>query len=465
MGMVKKWQQWWQQRQQNKLTWYWVRFSDSEKATHYFKLLSQPEACGSLLIIFLKDASLSRLYLGLSIETKILAERVAKDFGVVLAPVAVPDLASLQRWEKPGSHHWGNHFFVQLVEGSAVVASGEKKDWKMPAFPPSGVTTHPDWEAYPPPKEVSRMVDTSYPPWLLGLDRGHGNPVQVNGQVTLFGHLEATCHWLIQHCLQALQTNPQGLVILDGKGDLVPQLKRHPAVTSRLGADLTYLDLSQTVTNHGINLLAPVPDETEAETLKRWQTWFLGMGVSSLALPLLVAAQEAGVADMPALQAWLKQEKRRERNIHLLQLEQILNQLLQHEQWGEWLTWGTNVWAAMPAHSLLVNCPEQSWQGQQVLAGLLGATLKMPATRFILYGFPWEETLWTTVQQHPHWLIADPPEPKAATVVLVKSAGKKQEKLADYFLARDEQLRENFMLLRHREGVVVQSDTVYGVTW
>jgi hypothetical protein len=371
----------------------------------------------------------------------------------------------MAQWEQPENPTWEMSFVIQLSEGGAVMVSGEKSDWKMPACPPPGVTTHPDWEAYPFAEEPSDMATTFLHPWLLGLDRQYGNPVQAKGQVALFGHPEATCHWLIQHCLQALQTNPQGLVILDGKGDLVPQLKRRPAVTNLLDNGLTYLDMSQPMSSHGLNLLAPAPGETEVETLQRWQTWFLGMGVSSLALPLLEAAQKEGVADLPAFQQWLKMKKRQTRDDHIAQLGEVVKLLLSGDHWQEWLGWGTNVWAEMPAHSLLVNCPQDTWQSKQVLSGLLLAILNMPTVRFILYGFPWQEGMWELVQQHHHWLMADPPEPMTDTTILVKSSGKKQRRLSEYFLPPDEQLRENFMLLRQGEAVVVQAEAVYGVTW
>jgi hypothetical protein len=77
--------------------------------------------------------------------------------------------------------------------------------------------------------------------------------------VNVYGRQAAVADWLVHQVTQMVHLNPANLVVIDGRGDLVPQLKRKVAVTRLLGQQLAYIDMDSASFVGGYNPLAAVP--------------------------------------------------------------------------------------------------------------------------------------------------------------------------------------------------------------
>ena len=100
---------------------------------------------------------------------------------------------------------------------------------------------------------------------------------------------ESVAAWLRRLIAHLLATEPAGLIVIDGAGDLVPVLKRQELVTRRLGRGLTYVDIDSMAVGAS-SPLAPLGGETANATLQRWQHWFAHMDVHPVGLALLAGA-------------------------------------------------------------------------------------------------------------------------------------------------------------------------------
>ena len=115
-------------------------------------------------------------------------------------------------------------------------------------------------------------------------------PLHGGQQLNLYGRQPAVAHWLKQLVVQSLQAEAGNLIVIDGAGDLVPQLKRKPIITERLGQGVRYIDLDSSTHIVGFNPLASVLGECEEAHLLRWHAWIHRMGVPHPTLRLLPQA-------------------------------------------------------------------------------------------------------------------------------------------------------------------------------
>ncbi|MCA9989036.1 MAG: hypothetical protein KDE59_32245, partial [Anaerolineales bacterium] len=208
-----------------------------------------------------------------------LLQRMAEDFELLLKPP--PPEASkppIRRLTATTELPWDRAFVGQIVAETlyAGLLDDERSrgaflpqrssdplmaQWHLPAAPPPGLTVLPSWNGKEPPAQL--VADVPDPQsWLLGRSRS-GQPLQVPGRINIYGRQEAVADWLTQQVTQMMAVEPANLVVIDGAGDLVSQLKRKSVVTRLLGDRLAYLDMDSASLTNGFNPLSTVPGEED----------------------------------------------------------------------------------------------------------------------------------------------------------------------------------------------------------
>ncbi|MCP5013084.1 MAG: hypothetical protein GY942_24160, partial [Aestuariibacter sp.] len=211
-------------------------------------------------------------------------------------------------------------------------------------------------------------------------------PLQVNGRVNVYGRQEAVADWLVHQVVQMISISPANLVVIDGRGDLVPKLKRKAAVTRLLGTQLAYLDMDGTSLAGGFNPLAAVPGEDAESQVQRWQQWFQGMAVHPQGIQLLGQAHADGVGDLPALRKWLKQQERQGQYTAVSSLGMAMNRLTASRKLREWLEWPTNPYEILPEGSLFFACKASGWDRQHLLRSVLLSVMQVEGVYLIVHG-------------------------------------------------------------------------------
>lgn len=465
------------------LAWFRLRYAAAEGPTRCIKLLSRPQACGRIALYFQPGATVAALYLGVPQPHVRLLRRMAADFRFSLQPLP-PDVSvpAPQPLTPAVQLPWRRPFMAQIVNEGAFVslldAEAHRGDywppamaetpadsapsWRFPSAPPPGVTTQPTWRAPQPP---AWFLSAAAPrPWLLGRAQT-GVALQVGGRINLYGHRTAVADWLVRQLVQQIGLDPTNLVILDGAGDLAPQLKRQAAITRLLGARLAYVDIDGTSLADGLNPLAPVPGETESALLQRWQRWFSGMHVHPQGVALLAQARQAGVEDIPSLQKWLQRAARRGSYAAVSSLGLALNRLTASRSLREWLEWPVNRFEILPGGALLFACKGTGWDRQQLLQAMLLAVAPLPDVRIVVHGFPWKQWGVGLAMESAHLLVANgPPLPEAVTV-LVQTDAARLPLLAQRYLRGDAFLTENLALLGRGEGIGIDREAIFPITW
>ncbi|MFZ1755215.1 MAG: hypothetical protein WAU10_15800, partial [Caldilineaceae bacterium] len=444
-------------------------------------LLSREQACGRIALAFFPEGAVSRLFLGVPAAHVRLVEQMAVDFEFSLKPVVTCPVLPLQRLTAVSHLSWDQPFVAHLVAGSLFVSTGEKggdgdflpaksqknskegAPWRLLEKPMPGLTLRPMWLDAPLPPALTAV----YPDpraWLLGKSQT-GVPLHMAGPLNLYGRQEAAAHWLVCQITQMLAGETSHLVVIDGKGDLVSRLKRKAVVTRLLGEQLTYVDLDSATLSGGFNPLAPVPGEMAERLIRRWQQWFQGMAVHPQSLPLLAQAYHAGVADIPALRKWLKQQERQGKQTGVSSLSLALNRLTASRAAREWLEWPTNRFDNLPDGLLFFACQGNSWERRQLLKAVVLAVLQIPDIRLVLHGLPWKELADTHLRGYRSLLVSNGPCLPDSAVVLTACHPAGLEALSRQFFPDDVCLRENVALLAVGEGAVLLGDSVTAATW
>lgn len=439
-------------------------------------LLSRPEACGRVALYFRPDKAVSHLYLGIPHVHLRLLKRMAADFGFSVQTES-PDLDMLAdgRLTSVSDLPWDHAFVAHMVNERLfvhIVGDGNSHGsyfpqgtgavkmlldgWRLPNPPPVGLTMRPAWDSN---EVLDSLIVQNHDPhkWLLGRSAA-GELIHVDGPINLYGRQDAAATWLVHQVSRMLAVDHANLVVIDGIGDVVPQLKRKTAVTRLLGEQLTYIDIDGSGLVTGLDLLAAVAGEPEAHTMARWQTWFQGMHVPMQTSPLLEAAWQDGVRDLPALQKWLKRRERQGVNTAVLSLKTALNRLLSDRDIRNWLTWSVNPFEILPQGALLFACQGTNWQRQQVLQAVLLAVQHIPNVRLVLHGLP-------NAPGGVGGIVSNGPLLANSAVVLTQSHFKSVPKLGKRFLGEDARLMENLALLRRGEGIFVQQNALFFTTW
>jgi hypothetical protein len=293
-----------------------------------------------------------------------------------------------------------------------------------------------------------------------------GVPLSISGPVNLYGRNQATAEWLVQMIQQMMVTQPNSLVVIDGVGNVVPQLKRKTAITQQLGKALTYIDLDNDSISGGFNPLAVVPGETDPTTIQRWQQWFAGMKAQPQAISLLPQAYQEGVRTILGLYKWLQKQERQGCLDGVINLRLILNQLMGERRLREWLSWPTNCFASSPSAVLFFTCHGDSWARKQVLHMALLSALSSPAVRLVIHGFPWSSFI-TAVSYFDgrSVVLSNGPMLPSATTTLVQTQPENIPLLAARFLGDAPVLTENLQLLHLREAILLDEEHCLFTHW
>ena len=472
------------------LTWFRLRYLTPDGPTRCIRLLSRPQACGRVALYFRPDEAVSALYLGVP-ETHVrLLQRMAADFNFSLKPklpeVAMPAAQRLTAvselpWERPFLAHIVNEYaFVSGSQGdvdrnrshgrgrflpqpSAKAAKAEAGVWQLPPNPAPGLTAQPYWNGHQPPVRLA-VTEPDPGRWLLGRSQS-GTPLHVAGRVNIYGRQEAVAEWLVHQVTQMSTLDHTNLVVIDGAGDLVPQLKRKAVVTRLLGEQLAYVDIDGASLAGGFNPLAATPGETETALVQRWQRWFQGMSVHPQGIQLLAKAREEGVEDISSLQKWLKQVERQGHYAAVSSLRMALNRLTASRSMREWVMWPTNPWSQITDGALFFSCKGGGWERHHLLRAVLLAAAGQPEEKIIVHGFPWSVFGIEDIQRHEALVIGNGPPLAEAATVLVQSDPQLTIKLGQRSLDNDPLLVENLHLLQRGEGVLVQDQEIVFTTW
>lgn len=465
------------------LVWFRLRYLEPEGPTRCINLLSRPPACGRVALYYWPGEAVSQLYLGIPESHVRLLQRMVADFGfslkskppeVNMPPAQRLTAADRLPWHRPFLAHIVNEaVFVSLVEennkGSyfpqASVPDRKQRcpTWMLPEAVPFGLTLKPTWKGSEPTAHPVAHEDGERR-WLLGRSPAN-QPIQVAGRVNVYGRQEAVAEWLVHQITQMITLNPANLVVIDGRGDLIPQLKRKAVVTRLFGEQLAYVDIDSTSLVGGFNPLAAVPGENAERQVMRWQQWVQGMAVHPQGVQLLTQAHEAGVEDFPSLRKWLKQKERQGQYTAVSSLSLALNRLTASRTLREWLEWPTNAYEILPKGSLFFACKATGWDRQQLLRSVLLSALQMPDVYLIVHGFPWVKGDEVRLQQTANMVLSNGPLLADSTVMLTESHAPGVAALTKRFLAGDAQWCENLELLGRGEGLALITDEVIFTTW
>lgn len=453
------------------LAWFRLRYAAAAGTTRCLYLLSQAEACGRVALAFQPGVCptqpVAQLCLGLPGAHAALLQRMAGDFGFTLTPVSPLDIladslvpATTLPWQRPFlAHIVCGHLFVTGEDGTGMCFpapdGADVPTWTLPETPPLGLSLTASWPSHPAPESLLVAPDPTR--WLLGWDSA-GNLLSTPGRVNVYG--SAAADWLVPQLGHTLTAGHAGLVILDGKGDLVPQLKRKAAVTKLLGNGLSYVDLDNPALVDGLDPLAPVTGETEEGRSARRTTWFQQMGVHPLGLDLLA---EAPLTDLAGLQKWLHAPAQQRQRVAATAVETVLTRLLADKFLRIWLDWPANRFATLPEGALLFACRGRDWARQQLLLAALLAACALPEMRLVLHGLPWArvDIDWLPTQV----LVSNGPLLAGALPVLTACAPQPIPDLARRFCREDPILTENLYVLPPGQGVVCHERGIQHTTW
>ncbi len=448
------------------LVWFRLRYTDGHALTRTLRRLSRHDACGRVALHFHHSPTLPALYIALPALHAGLLKQMATDFQFQLsraADVSIP-VTPLQpvpklSWDASFTAHLvDEHLFVSTtdVTGSylPLPSSAESAPpWTLPPDPPLGLSSVSNWEPTLTPAYLTAKERTSNT-WLLGRNlfwkRLHGGQ-----QLNLYGRQAAVAHWLTQLVIQSLLAERGNLIVIDGTGDLVPQLKRKPIVTAGLGQSIRYIDMNSTTGVVGFNPLAMLPDESAEAHLLRWQAWIHSMGVPLPTVQLLPHAFADGVRDLATLQRWLKQQERQGTQVAIDSLQAVVTRLTRHHPFRDWLEWPTNPYDRLPAGSLLFSCKADGWASEQLLHSVLLAALAMPNVRLICHGMPWHLVSTEQLAAHRQIAVSNAPCLPNSSILISQTHEKGLGRLAHRFQLHGERLLENMRLMTMGEAVLL----------
>lgn len=476
-----------QEKWEAALVWFRLRYLEAAALKHCLNLLSRAEACGRIALYYQPGNPVTELYLGIPESRSRICRQIAADFSLSLKPkplrVAIPKAGRLVSttvlpWDQAFIAHISEeHLFIYLATGPekkegrflpqppAAKQRATPPNWALPQPPPAGLTLQPPWSSLPAviPDRFTHVEPNSQN-WPLGRT-AVDELLQVPGYLNLYGRQESVAAWLVHQVTHRVAANPSRLVVLDGFGDLVPQLKRKAAVTRLMGEKLTYLDIDSASVANGFNPLAAVPGEGEGARLSRWRRWFEGMQVHPQALQMLSQMRQDGVEDIPTMIKWLKRAERQEQYTAVASLKTALERLIATRTLREWLEWPTNPLEILPEGVLLFACKASDWARQQVLMAILFSVMQIQDISLVIHGFNWEETTIVDSLKPTNVALSNGPLLTGSTVVLIESHTQGAATLAKKFLSGDMLWKENLELLQLGEGVIVSETSHFWTSW
>lgn len=470
--------------------WYRLRYTDPTAVRKCLHWLSTAQKVGRVALWQQVTPDITRLHIGIPSAGDVVLHRMAVDYHFSLQPklaqVPLPPavkLAPLTEADLPWevsflAHLVGGRLFVALLvdgvhpQGVYLPALPDKKrnlpvpDWTVPT-PRRGTSRQPVW---PPVNGAhSDLAATSPQPqkWLLGRD-ARGTPLQAGGCLNLYGDERETAAWLAHMAGQLIRLNPHNLIVIDGCGNLVPQLKRTPTILRLMGARLQYIDMDNPLLATGFNPLAPVPGEAETQIVQRWQHWFSDMGVHRSNLPTLAEAFAQGIRELSDLRRWLDEPDQQVRPEVTASLRRRLELFLETRAMREWMDWPDNPFRLLPDGALLFACRGDGWARVQLLNAILLGALHSPDARLILHGIPWRHLPVYRLPQKTGGAVITSNGPlfSEGKVILVRCHQVEAAALlAARFFPDNTQMGENVQLLQRGESVVISNGEPVYTTW
>lgn len=465
--------------------WFRVRYTNPSQLRQCIFWLAKAKKVGRVALWYQLDGGLAMLHIGLSPNAETVFVRMAQDYNFFiqerLSEMSLPPVKKLNPLVNKDLP-WDISFMAQIVGESVFFASlseegggdyfpiapskkskGIVNTWELPT-PNCGLSQQPVWPLVNGAASELTAVNPDNDKWLLGLS-SEGIPLQAGGSLNLYGGREESASWLIEMCTQLIRQQPGNLIIIDGFGNLVPQLKRKNSILRLINSQLNYMDMDNEVVSNGFNPLTAVPGETEADMLLRWKAWFRQMGVHSSNLPMLTNAYNEGVRELMELVRWLELPAQQIKEEQTASLRQRLSSFLQTRTIQEWVDWPDNPFRLLPEGGLLFSCSSQDWQRTQMLFSVLLGAINSPGARLILHGIPWKE-LKVKLPENKKIVLSNGPILKDSKSILVGShKAHVSNLLGKRYFSENPQLRENLHLLRQYEGVVITPDQPICISW
>ncbi|MCP4358147.1 MAG: hypothetical protein GY796_09060 [Chloroflexi bacterium] len=468
--------------------WYRVRYTEPTAVRKCLLWLATANKIGRIALWHEATPEMTTLHIGLPAGGAAVFTRMAGDYGFSLQPklsqTALPPAMKLYPLNEDDLP-WEVSFMAHIVagwpfasrlndenkKGQYLPTAPEKKQretpstWALPS-PDRGMRQRPVWPHVngAGPELAAAKPDAAK--WLLG--RGvEGTPLQAGGRLNLYGGAQETADWLAQMTHQMIRLHPGNLILIDGRGNLAPQLKRKQSILRLIGDKVTYMDMDNALTASGFNPLAAVPGETEAQTIRRWQDWFSHMGVHRSNLPPLAEAFNQGAREIGALRRWLDEPGQQIRQDVTASLARRLETFLETRTIREWVDWPDNPFRLLPEGVLLFACECSSWERQQLLNAVLLGAFNSAGARLILHGIPWRELRLNYWLLNSKTIITSngPLFPDGRVVLVRCEKAEAAALLANRFFPEDPQLRENVHLLQRGEGILINKSTPIYTAW
>jgi hypothetical protein len=463
--------------------WLRVRYTDPHQLRKCLLWLSTATKVGRVALWHQVDAAGAMLHIGLPPNAEPVIMRMAHDYGfslqvkldilllpsvMKLSPLAAADLP----WDASFMAHLvGEQTFVAALhketstgqyqpEASGKKMKSDQATWKLPE-PGRGLSQQPVWTPVGDAIAAMSVTQPDEKKWMLGLSR-EGKLLQTGGSINLYGGSEETSVWLTHMATQLIRQQPGNLIIIDGCGNLVPQLKRKNSVLRLIGSRLHYMDMDNDLVSSGFNPLAAVPGEPEPDMQARWRAWFTQMGVHRSNLPILAEAYAAGIRELMALVRWLNLPAQQIREPETASLRHRLNAFLRTRIIQEWVDWPDNPFRLLPEGGLLFSCHCQSWERTQMLFSVLLGALNSPDARLILHGIPWQDCQISVPEDRSVFVSNGPVLPEGKQILVRCHKAAAASLLGSHFFPDDAQMQENLHLLGMGEGIVVdQGEPIY----
>jgi hypothetical protein len=288
--------------------------------------------------------------------------------------------------------------------------------------------------------------------WLLG-KTAENIPLSTDKPLNIYGGSERVADWLLAQVQHQVHASAGNLVVIDGKGNLVPRLKRKASIIERLGSHIAYFDLDNQNNSTGFNPLALLPGERETAVLARWAEWLGSMGGECTA-ELLQPAWNKGVRGVPQLRQWLALPDQQQEPIYA-PLRQGIESLCKTRRVREWLDWPKGCFPKLPEGITLFACQATGPAEKHILNSVVLGAMQAEA-RVVLHGFPWQ-----TFSQHPilnysHVVLTNAPPIAEGLAVLVQSNPHRASALAQqFFPTQADVAAETLILLQPGESLLV----------
>lgn len=462
------------------LVWFRLRYQEATGVENCLTWLSQTQKPGRVAL-YCQVGTLVKLYVGIPGVYTAVLNQMAVDYGFSLVeekPVITAPTPRLFRCE---TVNWQAGFTAHLVQGQMFVSQppGAKGSYFpqverprkgqpagqgvcLPTPPPLGMAQQADWPATPdlPRELLARWREKGR--WPLG-KTAENIPLSTDKPLNLYGESERVADWLLAQVQHLVMAGEGNLVVIDGKGNLVPRLKRKASIMERLGSQITYLDLDNQSNSVGFNPLAMVPGECETAVLGRWVMWLDSMG-GACTVPLLQTAWDKGVRSVPGLRQWLNLPEQQQEPL-LTPLHQAVETLCRTRRVREWLDWPKGCLSNLPEGVTLFSCQATGEAEKHILNSVVLGAMQVGA-RVIMHGFPWQTFPQHPILNDPQVVMTNAPLLPDNLTVLVQSGPKQADFLAKrFFPDQAEETAENLLLLQPGETILLADCGVFWSSW